>query len=316
MYRDKLAMQSKYHFLTALLLLCILGACTPTLATQQTPDIVNTLTPTVKPTRTPLPTWTPTPVPTPTPIPPAEVKINWPHTASAIEPIPIEVEFNAPSGIAAEARIEVTVMDPAAETYAVFSLPNRDGSRYYSNELLQLPLHPLGGYWFIIADIDTPLKVEGSPVHFFVPEPIHFRPLETVLPQNVKLRIPIAFEEISSQGDLYAGSRIWQYRDGQIGLWWAPGPTEELLLNNAITMLEATFPEQTPPAIIDVTEAEWFGRTTFVASLLWSDARPGVAWIVQDNDYWLYVLEIHALQGTIISPFFEEVAATFGFVER
>ena len=313
MYCDKLKRHKFYRYLTAMLVIFVMAACTPTLESIQLPDTVNTPTP--KPSRTPLPTWTPTPVPTATPIPPANVRVNWPYAANALEPIPIEVEFIIPPGVAAEVRIEVSVMDPAAETYGVFHLNNRDGSRFYSDESLQLPLDPLGGYWFVIADIDTPLEVEGLPVKFFIPEQIHFRPIDDILPPRVRLRIPIAFSDISSQGDLFAGSRTWKHKDGQIGLWWAPGPTENLLLSNAVTMLEATFPADNPPVIADVAETEWYGRMTFVVNLVWPDGEPGVAWIVQDTDYWLYVLEIHALQGGKIPTLIEEVASTFRFTD-
>jgi hypothetical protein len=206
-------------------------------------------------------------------------------------------------------------MDPAAESYAVFYLNNHDGNRYYADKKLQLPLNPLGGYWWVIAEVESNVDVEGETVHFFIPEQVHFRPLDGLIPASVSLRVPINFRETASQGDLYAGSRIWQHNDGQIGLWWAPGPTENLLFSNAVTMLEATFPDSGSPVMVDIVESEWHGRVTFVANLIWPDSQPGMAWVVQDADYWLYILDIRTLDGEKIPPLIEEVASTFSFTE-
>ncbi len=109
------------------IVISLLAACTPVAAPSPTQTVVPTFTP--LPTRTPLPTWTPTPVPTQTPIPPASVRLRWPQAVTALKPVPIEVEFFPPAGIAANAKIRVTVMDPAAETYAVFDLRKREGFR-------------------------------------------------------------------------------------------------------------------------------------------------------------------------------------------
>ncbi len=80
-------------------------------------------------------------------------------------------------------------------------------------------------------------------------------------------------------------------------------------------MLEATFPADDPPMILDVAETEWHGRTTFACTLKWPDGQPGVAWVVQDKDFWLYVLDIRALSGGEIPRLIEEVASTFEFID-
>lgn len=227
----------------------------------------------------------------------------------------MEVEFLVPPGVSDNTDIRIMVMDPAAQPFAVFELRNREGFRYFADEYLQLPLDPLGGYWSVTAEVESNLEIEGMRVQFFIPEQIHFHPLTGLLPGNVRLRIPLAFTEVENQGDPYAGSRMWQHQDSKIGLWWAPGPTENLLMSNAVTMLEATFPSDDPPLIIDVAETQWYERVTYVFNLQWADAQPGLAWVVQDEDFWLYVLDVHVLNGGEIPTLIEEVAGTFKFID-
>ena len=290
--------------------LCILAAaCTPTLVPS--PPSEATATPTAVPSATPLPTWTPTAVPTATPIPPAQLRIIWPDAVSALAPVPIEVELTAPPGEAGQMHLWVKIVDPAGQAFAVYNLENREGYRYRANDMLQLPLFPLGGRWSVHVEVEGSLAVEGSRVLFFTPEPIPLRQLDTSLPRPVRLFIPQAFSERSRQGDAAAGNWSWQHGDGIISLWWAPGPTEKLQLSNAVTMLEATFPEDPRPRILDAAETTWDGWVTFVFHVDWFDGQTGMAWVVQGDDDWLYVLEIHSLENGEIPAIIEAVASSF-----
>ncbi|MDF1512800.1 MAG: hypothetical protein P1S60_03210 [Anaerolineae bacterium] len=292
-----------------------LTACTSPTPAPTVPEVTPSPTPTAAPTRTPQPTWTPTLQPTATPIPPATLRLIWPQQVNALVPVPIQVEFIPPAGTAPAASIRVTIKDPADDVYAVFDAVQRDGFIYSPVEKLQLPLNPLGGYWQVNAQVDTELQVVGERALFFVPDQIYFKSLRETIPGQVRLRIPKTFLDVSNQGTPYAGYGEWQHSSGQIGLWWAPGPTEELLMSNAVTMLEATFPEQDAPAIADVAESTWYGRTTFVCDLVYPEGQSGVAWVVQDQDFWLYVLAIRSHTAGDIPILLQEVAGTFSFAD-
>lgn len=309
--------RSKWFAVLVFLVIAGLSACaTP----SPTPHIV---TPTPEPTATPspVPTWTPTPVPTATPIPPAKLVVDWPTTLSPLTPIPVEVALIPPPYIEAHAQISATVMDPEAEVYATFELTAQDDHRYRSADLLQLPLEPLPGYWWLIVHVESQLPVVGQPALFFEATPPTYRDLTDVLPEAVTLNIPQAFQDVVMQGDTWAGGRIWAHGEGEIGLWWAPGPTEPLLLNNAIAMLEATYAaddrRETWPSISEVVETTWQDRPAFQFPEVWPgpDGGEGQAWVIQDNDFWLYVLRVRTLNTMPQPSLHTQVAQTFAFKE-
>jgi hypothetical protein len=302
--------------LTALLLLVIAG-----LAACATPTPSPTVTATPTATATPVPTWTPTPVPTATPIPPAELKIDWPSTVSPLTPVPVEVALVAPPDIDAHAQISATVMDPEAKVYATFELAAADGERYQSAELLQLPLEPLPGYWWLILHVESRLPVVGKPAVFFEAASVAYRDLTGVLPEAVTLKVPQGFEVAAAQGDPWAGGRIWAHHDGEVSLWWAPGPTEALLLNNAIAMVEATYAAderyQSWPTVSEVVETTWQGRPAFQFPEHWPepDGGEGQAWVIQGDDFWLYVLRVRTRNAAPPPSLHMQVARTFAFKE-
>ena len=94
-----------------------------------------------------------------------------------------------------------------------------------------------------------------------------------------------------------------------------PGPVDKVF-TGPVTLIEG-FLVCPPglPVIVDIVETEWYGRITFVANLMWPDSQPGMAWVIQDRDFWLYVLDIRALDGGKIPLLIEEVASTFSFTE-
>jgi len=169
--------------------------------------------------------------------------------------------------------------------------------------------------------VRSPLKVEGPWSLVFQPTPILFRDLTDVLPAGVDMRVPRDFVEVTSQGDQWAGGRVWRYGDGEVALWWAPGPAEPLLLNNAVVMLETTHDPDQPPRVLDVEETEWRGQTAF---LFHEDEHKGEDWpesevgaaealVVQGPDYWLYVLRVRTTGSETIPPLLRQVWETFTF---
>jgi hypothetical protein len=289
--------------------LALLAACAPA-----TP--VPIPTPVPAPTLTPSPTPAPSPTPTATPIPPVELTIRWPERVSALQPVPIEVELLPPPGITVTATVRAAVVGPGGRPLWPFDLTLREGNLYAAEEPLQLPLEPQEGDWRLAVYVRSPLKVEGPWSLVFQPTPILFRDLTDVLPAGVDMRVPQDFVEVTSQGDQWAGGRVWRYGDGEVALWWAPGPAEPLLLNNAVVMLETT---HEPPRVLDVEETEWRGQTAFLfyedEDEDWPESEVGAAeaLVVQGPDYWLYVLRVRTTGSETIPPLLRQVWETFTF---
>lgn len=306
-----------YAFLFVIVVAFTVGCTTggPTLPPLPTATVTPLPTATSTPTLTPVPTATPTP--TATPIPPMEVSIPWPEQVSVLEPVTIAVDVVQPYDVRIPVGVRATVMDPEAGTYGTFDLRLQEGSRYVADAPLRLPFEPLPGYWWVIAHVETGLPVTGDRVLTFEPVPIDFRVLTDTLPAGVTLRVPEAFEEVTALGDPWAGGRVWRYDGGEVALWWAPGPTEDLLLNNAVVMLEATHDTEDPPAVANVEEGELQGRTAFFFEETWPgyEGGPAEAMVVQGDDFRLYVLRIRAVGSDAIPVLMRDVGETFAFVE-
>jgi hypothetical protein len=131
------------------------------------------------------------------------------------------------------------------------------------------------------------------------------------------LRVPRDFREVVAQGDVLAGGHVWRYEEGEVGLWWAPGPVKPLSLDNAVVMLEATHDPEQPPQVLGVEEMEWQGGTAFLFREEWPSDPPGAgghpaeALVVQGPDYHLYVLRVRALEGQAIPALMRLVGETF-----
>ncbi len=284
----------------------LLAACAPTPASTPTAS-----PPTVTP-RPPTPTPTPAPTPTPTPLPPLVLAIHWPTQVSALQAIPVEVALIPPAGLQAEATVTALVLDDQDRPYQMFRLQPQTGSLYVAPEPLQLPLTATGE-WRLVVTVHTPLEVSGERSLTFQPRPLRLRDLSTALPAGVTLAVPENFTEASAEGDTAAGRRRWRYRNEELSLAWAPGPTEPLLLNNALALLEATYDPQHLPQVGAVKESTWQERPAFVFEETWpgSNGGPGRAWVMQGPDYRLYVLRVKVEGRQQLTPLLLLLAQTF-----
>jgi hypothetical protein len=309
---------SNYSRLTISLLLALLVACAPG-SPAVTPTLPSTATPTVvpSPTPTPSPTLTPSPTPTATPIPPQKLTIIWPERVSALEPVSLEVRLLTPPGVQITSSVRAVVIGPAGQYRWSMDLAPLGRNRYAIEEPIQFPLEPPEGQWRLFVIVRSPLEVAGEQNLTFVPEPIAFRDLTDVLPPGVDLRVPLSFWEVVAEGDQWAGTRVWRYGNGEVGLWWAPGPAELLLLNTALVMLEATHNPDEPPDVLSVEETEWQGHTAFLFLEDWQgmDGGPAEAIVVQGPDRWLYVLRMRATDGGSVPRILRQVRETFVLAE-
>jgi hypothetical protein len=207
------------------------------------------------------------------------------------------------------------VLYPDFTPYQAFALTPIEGNLYRSEEMLQLPLQPTAGKWWIKIDVESELRVVGKTTLAFRPEAVPFHNLVETLPSGTDLLVPTDFVEAASRGDQTAGARVWRHADGEVSLWWAPGPVKPLLLNTAIVMLEATYGTD-GPAVANGRETEWQGQTAFLFDERWPgpEGGPGRAWVIQGPDYWLYVLRVRAIGQDAIPVIAQQVGETFAFV--
>jgi len=244
--------------------------------------------------------------------------IHWPQQVSALQPVPIEVELIPPPGVSVTATIRAIVMGPQGSPRRVFDLTPRQGNVYAADDLLRLPLQPSEGDWRLLVYVRSELDVEGERQLTFQPSPVSFRDLVAVLPPGVDVRVPQDFDEVVFQGDQWAGGRVWRYEDGELSLWWAPGPTESLQRNNAVVMLEATYDLGVSPRVGRVDVVKWQDQPGFLFHEEWAgpDGGPAEALVVQGPDYWLYVLRVRARGAEAIPSLMHQVWRTFTLVEE
>ena len=301
---------SRQLYIPVCISLALLASCAPPAPPPPSPSPTPTLTPS--------PTPIPSPTPTATPIPPLALTIRWPDEVSALEPVPIEVELVPPPGVSVTATVGAVVVDSEGLPYGLlFDLMPQGGNRYAAEEPLLLPLELPEGDWQLIVSVQSVLDVEGERRLIFQPAPITFRDLTDDLPAGVDIHVPRDFTEVVSQGDQMAGGRVWRYGGGEVAVWWAPGPTEPLLLNNAVVMLETTY-GMDAPTVLGVEETEWQGRKAFLFHEDWPGAGGGPveALVVQGPDYRLYVSRVRATGSETIPLLLRRVWETFAFVEE
>jgi len=251
-----------------------------------------------------------------------QLAVIWPEQVSALQPVPIEIELVPPPGVSAEATVTAIVLDPGWHVWALFHLWPQEGDRYGAEEPLLLPLEPLEGDWRLAVSVKSELGVEGERRVVFRPSPVQFRDMADVLPVGTSVRVPHDFFEHLAQGDPQAGGRVWRYEDGELALWWAPGPLNPLLFNTAVVMLEATHDLEGSPQVLGVEEIEWQGQTAFLFQESWLEdgfgtpGGPAEAVVIQGPDYHLYVLRMRALGTEAIPLLLRQVGETLSFSEE
>ena len=138
---------------------------------------------------------------------------------------------------------------------------------------------------------------------------------------GVTLAVPSLFQTVVEVGDSWAGGRVWAHGDGEVALWWAPGPTEPLTLSLAQMILTSSYAEDPRGIGTPVTTAmdptTWQGHPAYRLQEQWpgEPTAEGEAWVIQGPDHWLYVLRVRALGREVIPRLHREVVATFGFIE-
>jgi hypothetical protein len=159
--------------------------------------------------------------------------------------------------------------------------------------------------------VNTQRAVIGEQSLRFEPAAIAYRALTSTLPSGVTLRVPEAFEEVSAQGNVQAGSRVWRYQEGELALWWAPGPAEPPQRDTALMILEATRGPDAP-ALTHFEAASWGERDAFA----FEEASASRGWVLQDANYQLYVLRVRTPADEHVAEIVSEVARTFQFTGR
>jgi len=243
--------------------------------------------------------------------------IRWPDRVSALEPVLVEAELIPPPGVSATATVNAVVFDPEGIPYWTSELAPQEEGVYVSQTPLRLSLRPMAGEWRLQVNVQSNLEVEGRRELVFRPAPVPFRDLGGVVPSEVEMSVPQAFEKVTAVGDLVAGGRVWRYSDGAVELWWAPGPAEPMLLNNAIVMLEATHDSDALPEALDLNgdEIAFQGQPAFLFHESWPGAEggPAQALVVQGPSRWLYVVRVRAWGSDTIPELVRQVGETFTF---
>ncbi len=284
-------------------------------ATLRPSPIVPSVTPTIAST--------PLPPPTVTPEPSIHVNVLWPVQVSPLDPLAIDVTFDS-IPVGARLVVSATVVQPDGKRRATFDLrPDSDGTgsnsaRYVAPEPLQLPLTPASGTWWLVVHVDTTYSLTGSRVRTFTAETPPFRDLSDTLPERVTIRVPEAFEVVVATGNRKAGGRVWMHAGGALGLWWTPGPAEDLTMTTARMAVDAS--HTTNPRILSAPEVSsseattWQTRPAYRFEERWEDAGSlGVAWVIQDDQDWLYVLRLRPTEDGKIPHLLEAVAETLMF---
>jgi hypothetical protein len=242
---------------------------------------------------------------------------------TALEPVPIRVLVEEPPDVRVNISMSARVIDAQDQPYATFDMaPEGREGWWVADGELQLPLEPepYPGVWHLIIDAEIDLPSQGYRDRVFTPQRVPYHVLTGTLPSGVELHVPQAFAETFAQGDPFAGMRAWRYRDCEVALAWAPGPTEDLLYDNALVMAEAIHDAEYEISIEAGERTTWGEEewTAFIFYELWRSAgrsHPSETLVVQGPGFWLYALRMRALTQDEIHPLCRDVRATLGFKE-
>ncbi|MGQ9466300.1 MAG: hypothetical protein ACUVSG_01450 [Anaerolineae bacterium] len=274
--------------------------------------VVGCGTPIPSPTPTPSPTPPPSPtIPAPTPLPPPSLPmtIHFPATVSALEGVQVMVELPGLRERHPQAVIWAQVFPPGSrEPVWESRLDPAEGGMYISLRSLHFPLETVPGDWRLFIEVQSHIPIRGGRWFRFRQEPLPLWDLTGQVPGEVSLPVPQPFALVHQEGDLVAGSRIWQ-RDGErIELWWAPGPAEALTLDTAQMLEEATFPMMETVEITSVEAVTRGKRPGFRFYEQWSDG-PAEALLLQGSSRYLYLLRVRVSGRDALTPLLREIHA-------
>jgi len=241
----------------------------------------------------------------------------------ALEPVHFEVLIEEPQGIDAQVSMSARVIDAKDQLYASFDMrPEGDEGWWVPDVPLQLPLEPepYPGVWHLIVDVQADLPIWGYSDRVFTPQRVPYHVLTDTLPSGVQLRVPQAFSQVAAQGDPFAGLHVWRYRDCEVILAWAPGPTQPLSDDNALVLAEAIYSAEHEIIVKQSQEVTWGDQewTAFFFQELWQREEketPAETLVVQGPEYRLYALRVRAQNEGEIHSICRDVRATFGFAE-
>ncbi|MGQ9802655.1 MAG: hypothetical protein ACUVSH_02285 [Anaerolineae bacterium] len=274
--------------------------------------VVGCGTPIPSPTPTPSPTPPPSPtIPAPTPLPPPSLPmtIHFPATVSALEGVQVMVELPGLRERHPQAVIWAQVFPPGSrEPVWESRLDPAEGGMYISLRSLHFPLETVPGDWRLFIEVQSHIPIRGGRWFRFRQEPLPLWDLTGQVPGEVSLPVPQPFALVHQEGDLVAGSRIWQ-RDGErIELWWAPGPAGALTLDTAQMLEEATFPMMETVEITSVEAVTRGKRPGFRFYEQWSDG-PAEALLLQGSSRYLYLLRVRVSGRDALTPLLREIQA-------
>ncbi len=265
--------------------------------------------PTPTPSPAPSPTPPPTPSPTPTPPSPVPLTIRFPETVSALEGVRVTVELPGLRERHPQAIVRAQVFPPGSREMVWESLLEpAEGGLYVSPQPLYLPLEAVPGDWRLFVEIQSHVPIRGGRWFRFRQEPLPLWDLTGQVPGEVSLLVPQPFALVQQEGDLVAGSRIWQRGGERIELWWAPGPAGALTLDTARMLEEATFPIMGTVEVTSVEAVTRGKRPGFRFSEQWSDG-PAEALLLQGSSRYLYLLRVRVSGRDALTPLLREIQA-------
>jgi hypothetical protein len=243
-----------------------------------------------------------------------QLTILWPDNASALEDFAFQVSLPGMAERDPGAVVTARLTDPLGEIWWESGLYPVDQELYQADSILHLPLDPPPGDWRLTIFIDAQVPVNGGRTIFVQPAPVLLRGLGEQVPQGISLLVPRSFTAIRHEGDQISGVRVWSMLDGEVGLWWLPGPAEPLSLDTASVMLAASHPEDANVEILSLQTLEWGDLSGFRFVEDWFEG-PAEALLVQGPDRWLYLVRVRALDDGEISPLLRDIQASFGLTE-
>jgi hypothetical protein len=243
-------------------------------------------------------------------VPPIPLTIRWPGSVSALEDTRVTVDLPRILERDPDVLLWVWLTDPLNRLAWYADLEHVGGGTFESVDVLHLPMAAPAGEWRLELLIVSDARVSGERAITFQLDPLPFWDLSGEVPAGVELSVPQAFALRRQEGDLVSGGRVWSGAGGEVALWWAPGPSEQLSQDTAQVLLEATLPPGTDVPVELVTPLAEDEGAGFLFVERWEEG-PAETLVVQSDDYWLYLLRVRAVDGPSIPALLREIQGTF-----